>query len=86
MPFASHTRARMREVVEASQVIRPLDNGWRSHLEGRLGKGWRLPPVPLPAVALEPEQQVGSAVTAKGYPQSGFAHMLPTVRDPEVNI
>lgn len=46
----------------------------------------RLPPVPLPAVALEPEQQVGPAVTTKGYPRSGIAHMLPTVRDPEVKI
>ena len=30
--------------------------------------GKRLPPVPLPTVALDPEQQVGSAVTATGLP------------------
>ena len=28
----------------------------------------RLPPVPLPTVALEPEQQVGSAVVTTGFP------------------
>ena len=30
--------------------------------------GRRLPPVPLLSVALEPEQQVGSAVTTTGFP------------------
>lgn len=34
----------------------------------------RLPPVPLPVVALEPEQQVGSAVTAPGYPHAVVLH------------
>jgi hypothetical protein len=32
--------------------------------------GRRPPPVPLRAVALEPEQQVGSAVAATGFPMS----------------
>ena len=36
--------------------------------DGAVEKRKRLPPVPLQTVALEPEQQVGSAVAATGLP------------------
>jgi hypothetical protein len=46
---------------------------WYRPVRGRR----RPPPVPLRAVALEPEQQVGSAVAATGFPQSRLTRFRP---------
>jgi hypothetical protein len=68
--MAGRSADTIRDSDSIGKQVRQIGFSW----EMRKGRR-RLPPVPLPTVALEPEQQVGPAVTTTGIPREVVVHI-----------